>query len=339
MNKKRIAINGFGRIGRLVCRLLMTRDDLKNELELVAINDLEVLSTSAHLLEFDSNHGRFMHPISADMTTNTLTIGGKKIAYTQIKDATMLPWKDYNIDIVLECTGHYEEYNKAIMHKERGAKKVILSAPAKDEGFTTIVFGVNEYMISKDIDMYSNASCTTNCLAPLAKALDDAFTIESGLMTTIHSYTNDQRILDLGHSDLRRSRAAALSMIPTTTGAAKAVGLVLPHLKGKLNGFSVRVPTPTVSLTDLTATIKTAATVDEINAALQKASALQPHILGYETRPLVSIDYKSDARSSIIDASSTYAIGNLVKVVAWYDNEWGYSNRLVELARAVSRTM
>lgn len=327
---KKIAINGFGRIGRMALSAIIKR---KMNLEVVAINDLAPAETLAHLFEFDSTYGRFDGEVSH--TEDSLIVNGKKIAVYTEKDPTQLPWKDLEIDVVLECTGFFCTRESASMHLQAGAKRVILSAPAKGDIDGTFVMGVNE----GDFDpikhfIISNASCTTNGLAPVAKVLDENFGIEKGLMTTIHSYTGDQRLLDAPHKDLRRARSAGLSMVPTTTGAAKAVGLVLPHLLGKLNGCSIRVPTPTVSLVDLTVELKNASSVEAINVAFKKASENElAGILGYEERPLVSIDFKMDARSSIVDAASTQLIGNnMVKVLAWYDNEWGYANRLVDLA-------
>ncbi|MDD5025790.1 MAG: type I glyceraldehyde-3-phosphate dehydrogenase [Candidatus Peribacteraceae bacterium] len=328
-----IAINGFGRIGRQALHIILKKFP---DVNVVLINDLCDGATMAHLLEFDTNYGHF--DCAASFADGVLTVKGRKIPVTQSKDPAALPHKDLKVDVVLECTGKFCKREDAALHLKAGAKKVILSAPGKDEIDGTFVLGVNEGTYDpKKMHILSNASCTTNSLAPVAKVLDETFGIEYGLMTTIHSYTNDQVILDIAHKDLRRARAAALNMIPTTTGAAKAVGLVLPQLKGKLNGLSVRVPTPTVSLTDLTVLTKKKVTVEAINAAFEKAAngALKG-ILGVEKRPLVSMDYKMDERSSIVDAPSTQVIGgNLAKVFAWYDNEWGYSNRLVELAKYV----
>ena len=323
---KRVAINGFGRIGRMALRIAMQNKDV----EIVAINDPSPLEQTALLLEFDSNHGRY--PGTVETGKDCLIVDGKKIKVFSTRNVSDLPWGELKIDTVLECTGIFRTVETAQPHIDQGAKKVLLSAPAKGEGFTTIVLSVNDDTLTGDEKFISNASCTTNGFAPVVKALHEAFEIENGLMTTIHSYTNDQRILDVGHSDLRRARAAALNIIPTSTGAAKAVGLVLPELKGKLNGISVRVPTPTVSLVDFVALVKKDVTVEEVNAVLEKRSKEIPHILGYETRPLVSMDYKHDPRSCIVDASETMVVGRQVKVLTWYDNEWGYSNRLVELA-------
>lgn len=319
-----IAINGFGRIGRQVLRIILEKHP---NLKVVLINDLTDDATLKHLFTFDSTYGTYDNPHAFDGVTMTAE-----------KDPSKLPHKDLKVDVVLECTGRFTKKADASLHVSAGARKVIISAPAKDEIDGTFVIGVNhETYDARSMNIISNASCTTNSLAPVVKVLDDAFGIEYGLMTTIHSYTNDQVILDFPHKDLRRARSAGLNIIPTTTGAAKAVGMVLPHLKGKLNGISVRVPTPTVSLTDLTVVLKKSTTPEEINAAFAQAEtgALRG-ILGVESRPLVSMDFKGDARSSIVDALSTQVIGgNLAKVFAWYDNEWGYSNRLVELASIV----
>jgi len=330
--KKRIAINGFGRIGRIAARIILT--DHSDDLELVAINDPSEAETTRLLFAFDSNYGRFPGKVSLEDGGKILKVDDTKIRNFSTRDIADLPWDDLNIDIVLECTGVFRTIEKVSPHLNQGAKKVLLSAPAKSEGFTTIVLGVNDDDLTEDVTLVSNASCTTNCLAPVAKVLNDAFGIESGLMTTIHSYTNDQRILDVGHKDLRRARAAAINMIPTSTGAAKAVGLVLPQLKGKMTGMSLRVPTPTVSMVDLTVSTKNLVTnAEAVNAVLQKASEQNPAIIGFETDSLVSVDFKADSRSAIVDANQTMVMGDLVKVMAWYDNEWGYSHRLVELAK------
>lgn len=328
---KRVAINGFGRIGRAAMRIIMQRPELG--IEIVAINDPSPLEQTMLLFEFDSNYGRYPGTVELSADEKFMIVDGKKIQVFASREISELPWGDLDIDVVLECTGVFRTADKVQPHLDQGAKKVLLSAPAKGDGFETIVLGVNEHALKDEHCLLSNASCTTNGLAPMVKALHESFEVESGLMTTIHSYTNDQRILDVGHSDLRRARAAALNIIPTSTGAAKAVALVLPELKGKLNGLSIRVPTPTVSLVDLVVQVKKAPKdADEVNAILKAASDKNPAILGYETRPLVSMDYKGDSRSSIVDASETMVIGNQIKVLTWYDNEWGYSNRLVELA-------
>ncbi|GFR35492.1 type I glyceraldehyde-3-phosphate dehydrogenase [Thermobrachium celere] len=333
----KVAINGFGRIGRNAFKIAQTR--LNKDVEIVAINDLTDAKTLAHLLKYDSCFGKFDGTVEA--TENSLIVNGKEIRVYAEKDPKNLPWKELGVDIVIESTGLFTKAEKARAHIEAGAKKVLISAPATDEDIT-IVMGVNE----KDYDpanhhIISNASCTTNCLAPFAKVLDEKLGIVKGLMTTVHSYTNDQRILDLPHKDLRRARAAAESIIPTTTGAAKAVGKVLPNLKGKLNGFALRVPTPTVSVTDLVCEVSRPTTVEEVNAALKEAAEGElKGILGYSEEPLVSIDYRGDERSSIIDALSTMVIeGNMVKVVSWYDNEWGYSNRIIDLVNYIAERM
>ncbi len=331
---KKIAINGFGRIGRNVFKAAVA--NYSNDLEIVAINDLTDPKTLAHLLKYDSLYGKFDGTVEA--ADGAIIVNGKEIKIYAERDPKNLPWGELNVDIVLECTGFFRTKETAGKHIEAGAKKVIISAPAKGED-KTIVMGVNEEEYDAvNHNVISNASCTTNCLAPFAKILDKEFGIEEGLMTTIHSYTGDQKLLDAPHSDLRRSRAAAESMIPTTTGAAAAVSLVLPQLKGKLNGMAIRVPTPTVSVVDLVCTIKKDATVEEINAAFKAASEGElKGILGYSEEPLVSIDYRGDQRSSIVDALSTMKVGEkLVKVVSWYDNEAGYSNRLADLTKYVA---
>ena len=331
----KVGINGFGRIGRNVFKALVKNYGC--DLQVVGINDLTDAATLAHLLKYDSLFGKYNGTV--EHKDNSIVVDGVEIKIFAERDAKNIPWATVGAEIIIESTGFYTDANKAKAHMQQaGVKKVLISAPAKNEDIT-IVLGVNEekYDATKH-NIISNASCTTNCLAPFAKILDKEFGIVKGLMTTIHSYTNDQKILDQPHSDLRRSRAAALSMIPTTTGAAKAVALVLPQLKGKLNGFSLRVPTPTVSCVDLVAELAKPATVEEINAAFKKASeTTMVNILGYSDEPLVSVDYKGDERSSIIDAMSTMVIGeNMVKVVAWYDNEWGYSNRLADLTKFVA---
>lgn len=332
----KVGINGFGRIGRPVLKTLIER--FADEVEVVGINDLTSPQTLAHLFKYDSNSGIFKGEVS--YTDDSIIVNGHKIKISAERNPADLPWKALGVDIVVESTGLFTDATKAKAHIEAGAKKVLISAPAKNED-ATFVLGVNDNTYDPEKhNIISNASCTTNCLAPLAKVLSDTFGIEAGLMTTIHAYTNDQRILDMPHKDLRRARAAALSMIPTTTGAAKAVALVLPELKGKFHGFSMRVPTPTVSVVDLTCTLSKKASVEEVNAALKAASDKMPHILGYSDEPLVSIDYKGDTRSSIIDSLSTMQIGeNMVKVLSWYDNEAGYSTRLSELTAMVASKM
>ncbi|CAM2744775.1 type I glyceraldehyde-3-phosphate dehydrogenase [Hathewaya histolytica] len=329
----KIGINGFGRIGRNVFKALL--NNYKNDIEVVAINDLTSPQTLAHLLKYDSLYGKFNGSVEAN--EDSIVVNDKEIKIYAERDPKNLPWNEVGAEIIIECTGFFTDAEKAKAHIEAGAKKVLISAPAKNEDIT-IVLGVNEEQYdSKKHNIISNASCTTNCLAPFAKVLHEEFGIVNGLMTTIHSYTNDQKILDAPHKDLRRARAAAESMIPTTTGAAKAVALVLPDLKGKLNGMAVRVPTPTVSMTDLVCEISKETTADEVNAAFKKASeGKMEGILGFSEEPLVSIDYRADERSSIVDGLSTMVSGKLVKVVAWYDNEWGYSNRLADLTKYVA---
>jgi len=331
----RIAINGFGRIGRNALRAYL--ENPVKDLEVVAINDpLQDIKTSAHLLKYDTILGELKHDIQH--TADSLVINGKTIHFSAEKDPGSCPWSQHKIDIVLECSGVFTDAEKAKGHINAGAQKVLISAPAKGEDIT-IVIGVNDKQYDPDKHhIISNASCTTNCLAPLAKVIDDAFGIEHGLMTTIHSYTLDQRLLDTSHKDLRRARAAAQSMIPSTTGAAKAIGLVLPHLKGKLNGFAMRVPTPNVSVVDLVVTVKSDVTAETVNEALRKASGSSlKDILGVSDLPLVSVDFGGNKLSSIVDADLTMVVDNrLVKVLSWYDNEWGYSNRLIELAAIVA---
>ena len=324
----KVGINGFGRIGREVFRVAFTNPDV----EVVAVNDLTDAETLAHLLKYDSVHGTFPHEVTVD--GDFIVVDGKKIQVLAQTDPAKLPWGELGVEIVVESTGRFTDGPKAAAHIEAGAKKVIISAPAKQEDIT-IVMGVNEDKYDPaNHHIISNASCTTNCLAPFTKVLMEKFGIESGLMTTVHSYTNDQRILDLPHKDLRRARAAACSIIPTTTGAAKAVALVLPELKGKLNGFAMRVPTPNVSITDLTVLLQKDTTAEEINAALKEAAEGKlKGILGYNELPLVSRDYNGCPLSSIVDGLSTMMVGpRMAKVVSWYDNEWGYSNRVVDLA-------
>jgi len=323
----RVAINGFGRIGRCVFRQLSANKDF----EVVAINDLTDVKTNAHLLKHDSVHGTFGGTVETG--ENSITVNGKKISITALKDPAALPWKDHKVDYVLESTGAFTDKADCQKHITAGARRVVISAPAKNEDLT-VCMGVNQekYDASKHT-VISNASCTTNCLAPVAKILHESFGIEKALMTTIHSYTNDQRILDLPHKDLRRARAGALSMIPTSTGAAKAVALVLPELKGKFEGVAIRVPTPNVSLVDLTVNLAKKTTKDEVNAAF-KAAANGPlkGILNYVTEELVSVDFNHTTYSSNVDSGLTTVIdGNLLKVFSWYDNEWGYSARCVDL--------
>jgi len=329
MKKIKVAINGFGRIGRLTFRRLLEKENV----EIVAINDLTDNSTLAHLLKYDSVHGRFNGTVSSD--ADSITVNGKAIKSFAERDPKLLPWASLGIDVVLESTGRFIDQDGAGQHLIAGARKVIISAPAKGD-IPTVVLGVNDETLTDEMTIISNASCTTNCLAPMAKVLDDTFGIEKGFMTTVHAYTADQNLQDAPHSDLRRSRAAAYSIIPTSTGAAKAVGLVLPHLKGKLDGNAMRVPTPDGSVTDFTALLKRDATVAEINAAL-KAAADGPMkgILEYTTDEIVSIDIIGNPHSCILDSNLTTAMGNLVKVVGWYDNEFGYSSRAADLIARV----
>lgn len=329
MSKIRVAINGFGRIGRLTYRAMLQH----HQMELVAINDLTNAATLAHLLKYDSVHGKF--PGEVKHEGEFLMVNGHSIRVFAEKDPAMLPWKDLNIDVVVESTGVFRSRDKISKHLEAGAKKVVLTVPskAKEDVDATIVLGVNNEMLNMDQKILSNASCTTNCLAPVAKVLHEKFGIEHGLMNTIHSYTNDQIILDAPHSDLRRARAAAMSIIPTSTGAAKAVGLVIPELNGKLHGMALRVPTPDGSLVDLTVKLNRTVTKDEINAAMKEAA--EGHLKGilqYNEDPIVSADIIGNPHSSIFDAElTTVMAGNFVKVIAWYDNEYGYSNRVVDL--------
>lgn len=325
----KVAINGFGRIGRSFYRIVHSDPDV----EVVAINDLTDARTLAHLLKYDSVHGKFNADVYAD--GDELVVDGDRIKVYADPNPEELPWKDLDVDVVLEATGRFRDREGASKHLKAGAKRVVISAPAKEPDIT-IVMGVNhrEYDPEKH-RIVSNASCTTNCLAPVAKVLLDEFGIVSGFLTTVHAYTMDQRLLDAPHKDLRRARAAAVSMVPTTTGAAKAVGLVIPELKGKFNGISIRVPTPDVSLVDFVCVVEKEVTVDEVNRALKEAAEGKlKGILDYSEEPLVSIDYLGNPHSSIVDGLSTDVInGNLVKVVAWYDNEWGYSNRLADLIK------
>ncbi|HEY9870954.1 MAG TPA: type I glyceraldehyde-3-phosphate dehydrogenase [Candidatus Obscuribacterales bacterium] len=334
----RVAINGFGRIGRNALRAYL--ETPVEGVEIVAINDpLQDTIQSAHLLKYDSILGEL--PNSVSHTDQTLVVDGKAFEFFRFKDPSECPWAKLKVDIVLECSGVFTEAEQAKGHITAGAKKVIISAPAKNEDIT-IVIGVNDKAYDPDKHhIISNASCTTNCLAPVAKVLDDVFGIEHGLMTTVHSYTGDQRLLDAAHKDLRRARAAALSMVPSTTGAAKAIGLVLPQLKGKMNGFAMRVPTPNVSIVDLVVTTRKDVTVESVNNALKEASGGDLNgIMGVIEVPLVSADFCGNRLSSIVDAELTMVVGNrMVKVLAWYDNEWGYSNRLIELAGIVARKM
>ena len=328
----KIAINGFGRIGRPSLKIAFETEDL----EVVAINDLTDLKTAAHLFKYDSSYGRYHREVNIDEENRELIIDGTRIKFYSEPDPEKLPWKELGVEIVLECTGVFEDRESAGKHITGGAKKVVLSAPPKDDT-PVFLLGVNEHEYDPSENIISNGSCTTNCLAPIIRVLDETFGLEKGFMTTTHSYTNDQRVLDLPHKDLRRARAAALNIIPTTTGAAKTVGKVLKHLEGKLDGISLRVPTPVVSIVDFICNLKNEATKEELNAAFRDAAqGSLKGILAVSDEGLVSMDFKGDAHSAIVDLPLTMANGNLVKVVGWYDNEWGYSNRLVEMARYIS---
>jgi len=333
--KAKVAINGFGRIGRMVFRKAI----YSPYLDIVAVNASYPSETLAHLIKYDSNHGKFDGEVIP--VEDGFLVNGKKVKLLSSRDPKELPWKELDIDIVIEATGKFNSREKASLHLEAGAKRVILTAPGKNED-VTIVVGVNEHML--DIDRHfiiSNASCTTNCLAPVAKVIDEAFGIENGLMTTVHAYTNDQKNIDNPHKDLRRARSCGQSIIPTTTGAAKALGLVLPHLKGKLHGMALRVPTPNVSLVDLVVDVKKEVTVEEVNEAfIRAANGPLKGILDFTMEPLVSIDFNTNPHSAIIDGLSTMVMeGRKIKVLAWYDNEWGYSCRVVDLANMVANKM
>ncbi len=326
----RLAINGFGRIGRLVLRAALERHP--DQFDIVAINDLTDAGTLAHLLKFDSVHGRY--PGTLAVHDGCLVINDTiSIPVLSERDPAKLPWKELLVDVVIESTGFFRSRAAAQKHLDAGARKVIISAPAKDAVDATVVLGVNDYMLTGKEEIISNASCTTNCLAPMVKVLDDAFGVESGLMTTVHAYTSDQSIQDAPHGDLRRARAAAYSIVPTTTGAAKAVGLVLPHLKGKLDGMALRVPIPDGSLTDLTVEVKRPTTSDEVNEAFRAASTNSlAGIIEYSEDPIVSVDIVHNPHSVIFDSPCTMVRGTTVKILGWYDNEWGYANRLVDIA-------
>ncbi|AYC29822.1 glyceraldehyde-3-phosphate dehydrogenase [Paenisporosarcina cavernae] len=331
----KVAINGFGRIGRMVFRQAILDDSL----EIVAINASYPSETLAHLIKYDTNHGTFQGEVIPQ--ENSLVVNGKKVKLVSDRDPLNLPWKELGIDIVIEATGKFNEREKAALHLQAGAKKVILTAPGKNED-VTIVMGVNDDVLNiEQHDVISNASCTTNCLAPVAKVLNDAFGIENGLMTTVHAYTNDQKNLDNPHKDLRRARACAQSIIPTSTGAAKALSLVLPELKGKLHGMALRVPTPNVSLVDLVVDLEKSVTVEEVNRAFEEASTgAMAGVLNITMEPLVSIDFNTNTSSAVVDGLSTMVIGDRkVKVLAWYDNEWGYSARVVDLTKKVSAAL
>jgi len=330
----RVAINGFGRIGRNVLRAIA--ESGRKDIEVVAVNDLGPVETNAHLLRYDSVHGRF--PGEVTVKGDTISLGNGAIKVCAERDPSKLPWKDLGIDIAMECTGIFTAKDKASAHLTAGAKRVLVSAPA-DGADLTVVYGVNHDKLTKDHKVVSNASCTTNCLAPVAKVLNDAIGIDKGFMTTIHAYTGDQPTLDTMHKDLYRARAAALSMIPTSTGAAKAVGLVLPELAGKLDGVAIRVPTPNVSVVDFKFVAKKATTKDEVNAAIKRAAEQQlKGILGFTTHPNVSIDFNHDSHSSVFHMDQTKVMdGTLVRVMSWYDNEWGFSNRMSDTAVAMGK--
>lgn len=335
MTKARVAINGFGRIGRMVFRKAILEDNL----EIIAVNASYPAETLAHLLKYDTNHGKFEGDIQVE--EKALVINGKHIKLLSSRDPLELPWDELGIDIVIEATGKFNARDKAALHLQAGAKKVILTAPGKEED-VTIVMGVNEEGLDiENHHIISNASCTTNCLAPVAKVLDDQFGIENGLMTTVHAYTNDQKNIDNPHKDLRRARACAQSIIPTSTGAAKALSLVLPQLKGKVHGMALRVPTSNVSLVDLVVDVKKPVTADEVNDAFKQAAAGPLNgILGFTEEPLVSVDFNTNPHSSTIDGLTTMVMGDRkVKVLAWYDNEWGYSCRVVDLVQFVAEQM
>ena len=330
MSKVRVAINGFGRIGRLVLRaaLMSGRDDI----EFVAVNDLAPAEQNAYLLQYDSVHGKL--PMDVKLDGEYIVVGNQKIKCIAEKDPTKLPWRDLDIDVVMECTGIFTAAEKARVHLDQGAKRVLVSAPSAGAD-KTIVFGVNQDTLTSDDLIVSNASCTTNCLAPVVQVLDDTFGIVSGWMTTVHAYTGDQQLLDKNHKDFRRARAAGLSMIPTSTGAAKAIGLVLPKLAGKLDGMAIRVPTPDVSVVELVVNLERDATVEAVNNAMRAAES---KTFGYNELPMVSVDFKGDMHSSIFDASQTKVLGDrLVHVTAWYDNEWGFSNRMGDTAVAMGK--
>ncbi|MBO4683658.1 MAG: type I glyceraldehyde-3-phosphate dehydrogenase [Alphaproteobacteria bacterium] len=332
MSKVKVAINGFGRIGRLVLRAAL--ESGRDDIEFVAVNDLAPAEQNAYLLQYDSVHGRL--PMDVKLEGDTIIVGNQRIKCIAEKDPTKLPWRELGVDIVMECTGLFTAADKARVHIECGAKRVLVSAPSAGAD-KTIVFGVNQDTLTANDIIVSNASCTTNCLAPVAKVLDEQFGIKSGWMTTVHAYTGDQQLLDKNHKDFRRARAAAMSMIPTSTGAAKAIGLVLPNIAGKLDGIAIRVPTPDVSVVELVVNTEKPATVESVNAAMRAA---QSKTFGYNELPLVSVDFTHDAHSSIFDATQTHVLeGNLVHVTAWYDNEWGFSNRMSDTAVAMGKLL
>lgn len=330
MSKLRVAINGFGRIGRLVLRAAL--ESKRDDIEFVAVNDLAPAEQNAYLLQYDSVHGKL--PMDVKLDGQYIIVGNQKIKCLAEKDPTKLPWREMDVDVVMECTGIFTAADKARVHLDAGAKRVLVSAPSAGAD-ATIVYGVNQDTLKPTDMIVSNASCTTNCLAPVARVLDDTFGIISGWMTTVHAYTGDQQLLDKNHKDFRRARAANLSMIPTSTGAAKAIGLVLPRLAGKLDGMAIRVPTPDVSVVELVVNLERAATVDAVNDAMRAAKS---ETFGYNELPLVSIDFTHDAHSSIFDAAQTKVLGDkLVHVTAWYDNEWGFSNRMCDTAVAMGK--
>lgn len=330
MSKLRVAINGFGRIGRLVLRAAL--ESKRDDIEFVAVNDLAPAEQNAYLLQYDSVHGKL--PMDVKLDGQYIIVGNQKIKCLAEKDPTKMPWREMNVDVVMECTGIFTAADKARVHLDAGAKRVLVSAPSAGAD-ATIVYGVNQDTLKPTDMIVSNASCTTNCLAPVARVLDDTFGIVSGWMTTVHAYTGDQQLLDKNHKDFRRARAANLSMIPTSTGAAKAIGLVLPRLAGKLDGMAIRVPTPDVSVVELVVNLERAATVDAVNDAMRAAKS---ETFGYNELPLVSIDFTHDAHSSIFDAAQTKVLGDkLVHVTAWYDNEWGFSNRMCDTAVAMGK--
>jgi glyceraldehyde 3-phosphate dehydrogenase len=330
----RVAINGYGRIGRNILRAHY-ESNKSHDLQIVAVNDLGPTATNAHLTRYDTAHGKF--PGTVEVDGDSMVVNGDRIKVVAQRDPAQLPWKDLGVDVVLECTGFFTSKEKASAHLKGGAKKVIISAPGGKDVDATVVFGVNHQILKASHTVISNASCTTNCLAPLVKPLHEAIGVTNGLMTTIHAYTNDQVLTDVFHEDLRRARSATMSMIPTKTGAAAAVGLVLPELNGKLDGFSMRVPTINVSFVDLAFVAARDTTVDEVNA-IMKAASEKPEwkgVLGYNTAPLVSIDFNHDSRSSVFDSTLTKVSGRLVKVSSWYDNEWGFSNRMLDVTMAL----
>lgn len=331
----RVAINGYGRIGRNILRALYEANR-QNDIKIVAINDLGDTNINAHLTQYDTTHGRFKYDVTVGQD-GSLIVDGNEIQVLSERDPAKLPWKNLDIDVVLECTGFFASKDKAALHLKAGAKKVLISAPAGDD-VPTIVYGINHQTLKADDTIVSNASCTTNCLVPVVKPLHEKLKVISGLMTTVHAYTNDQVLTDVYHTDLRRARAAGHSMIPTKTGAASAVGLVMPELKGKLDGFAIRVPVINVSVVDLTVTVEKETNVKEVNEILKNAAHNElKGILAHNDAPLVSVDFNHNPASSIFDSTQTKVIGNLVKVLSWYDNEWGFSNRMLDTALAMTK--